>query len=73
MTPRGLIAYIAGVILLIGGIGLAMLMLLLAETLPRARPETGVLFLVSVVLIFAAVHLLSAGLYRMLVHLYHTV
>src|SRR5947209_9946512 len=76
MTPKGLIGYIAGVILLVGAVGLALLTLLYAELQPRGRflrDESGILIIVSAVLVFSAVHLLSAGLYRMLVHHYHTV
>ncbi len=76
MVPRGLIAYIAGMILLAGGIGLALLTMLYIELLPRGRVmhfEGGVLLIVSAVLVFGAIHLLAGGLYRMLVHLYHTV
>lgn len=72
MTPKGLISYIAGMVLLVGGIGLALLGLLFAETL-RIRGPWGLLLLVGGVFVFAAAHLLGSGLYRMLVHLYHTV
>jgi hypothetical protein len=75
MTPRGLIAYIAGVLFLVGGMGLALLSLLYAasDLHRRLRPEVGLLFIISGLLVFTAVHLLAAGLYRMLVHFYHTV
>ena len=46
MTPRGLLAYIAGLVGLVGGIGLAMLTLLYTHALPpRQRPEVGILLL----------------------------
>jgi hypothetical protein len=76
MVPRGLIGYLAGMILLTGGTGLALLTMLYAVLLPRGRAmqvEGGILLIISAVLVFGAVHLVSGGLYRMLVHVYHTV
>lgn len=77
MTPKGLIAYIAGMALLAGGVGLALLTTLYVDViLPHgraARSEGGLLLIVCACLGFCAFHLLSGGLYHMLVHLYHTV
>jgi hypothetical protein len=76
MTPKGLLGYIAGVIVLVGAIGLALCTMLYSELQPRGRflrDEAGILLIVSAILCFGAVHLVSAGLYRMLVHLYYTI
>ncbi len=74
MTPRGLLAYLAGLLLLVAGLGLAGLILLFAVALPpRPWPEAPILLLVSAVVVFGASHFLAAGVYRMLVHLYHAV
>jgi hypothetical protein len=73
MTPRGILAYVAGIIVLVCAGGLAGFVVLFAFALPgRPPPEGPILLLLCAILAFVAFHLVAAGLYRMLVHLYHT-
>src|SRR5207253_11418773 len=79
MSPKGSIAYIAGLLLLLAGAslaGLALLYVFLGEPGPQGLPGRSVviaIFLVACLLVFAALHLLAAGLYRMVGHLYRTI
>jgi hypothetical protein len=74
MTPRGSLVYLVGLLVLFGGlalVGLVALYALLED--PRPRSVAAVLLVLSVLLVLAAAHLLAAGLYRMLVHLYRAI
>src|SRR5205085_1638394 len=73
MTPRGTLAYIAGLVTLLAGTMLIELILLWIEVEPRQLTPRPVLLLIGVLIVFGAFHLLAAGLYRMLVHLYRTI
>jgi hypothetical protein len=74
MTPRGILAYLAGLVLLVLSSGLAGVVILFAVALPaRPQPEGYILLLGCVLVMFAAWHLLAAGVYRMLVHLHHAI
>jgi hypothetical protein len=73
MTPKGVLAYGAGLLLLLLSTLLAGGAILVEVIFqPRlAIPLAGVI--ASAVLFFAALHLLAAGLYRMLGHLYRSI
>jgi hypothetical protein len=74
MTPKGTLAYVAGVLGLFVGIILAEAVLLYGFALERPVPALAPWFLlVGGIIVFGAAHLLAAGLFRMLVHLYHTI
>jgi hypothetical protein len=74
MTPKGTVAYVAGVLGMFVGIILAEAVLLYGFALEPRVPSIAPWFLLfGGVIVFAAAHLLAAGLYRMLVHLYHTI
>src|SRR5258708_3361274 len=74
MTPRGSSTYLLGLLILFGGLGvLALVMLILFVQDMRAHGETVVVLLLSGLLLMIAGHVLAAGLYRMLVHLYSAI
>src|SRR5438128_1206893 len=76
MTPRGSLAYLAGLGMLCLGLGLVGLLILFA-LLEQPRPHPAgmvvVLLILSGILVFAAAHLLAGGLFRMLVHLHRAI
>jgi hypothetical protein len=74
MTPRGSLIYLIGLVVLFGGLGLVGLFVLFA-LLEQPRQLSAAIFflLLSILFVFAAGHLLAAGLYQMLVHLYRAV
>ena len=79
MHPKGTFAYIAGLLVLFAGVSLAGLVLLfvsLRDPGPQGLPGRAVAiatFLAGILLAFAALNLLAAGLYRMLGHLYRSI
>jgi hypothetical protein len=74
MTPRGSLAYIAGLLVLGGGLGLVALVVLFAFLIDRRVQREAVIFLVlSGLFVFGAAHLLAGGLYRMLIELYRAI
>lgn len=74
MTPRGSLAYIAGLLVLFGGLGLVGLVVLFAFLIDRRVQTEAIVFLVlSGLFVFGAGHLLAGGLYRMLVDLYRSI
>jgi hypothetical protein len=75
MTPNGSLAYIAGLVVLVGGLGLvclAVLLTLAAGAIGRG-PIGPLIVVLCGLLVLAALHLLAAGLYRMLCHLYRAI
>ena len=79
MHPKGTFAYIAGLLVLFAGVSLAGLVLLfvsLRDPGPQGLPGRAIAlaaFLTGILLAFAALNLLAAGLYRMLGHLYRSI
>jgi hypothetical protein len=74
MTPKGSLAYIAGLVILFGGLGLVGLTVLFEIVVePRHGPITPIFLILCGLLVFAALHTLAAGLYRMLCHLYRAI
>src|SRR5438270_13651080 len=73
MTPKGILAYAAGLVTLFLGVGLGSLALLYATVAPRPGGESALGLLCSAVFIFTAAGLISGGLYRMLNHLYRAI
>jgi hypothetical protein len=75
MTPRGSLAYIAGLLVLFAGLGLAGPVVLFVLLLDHRVPaDAAVIFLVMTgLIVFGAGHILAGGLYRMLVDLYRAV
>ena len=79
MHPKGTFAYIAGLLMLFAGVSLAGLVLLfvsLRDPGPQGLPGRLIAlaaFLTGILLAFAALNLLAAGLYRMLGHLYRSI
>jgi len=74
MTPRGSLAYIAGLLVLFGGLGLVAVVMLFVFLLDQRIHREAVVFLVlSGIVVFGAAHLLAGGLYRMLVDLYRAI
>jgi hypothetical protein len=75
MTPRGSVAYIAGLLVLFGGLGLAGPVVLFALLLDHRVPsDAAAIFLVMTgLIVFGAAHVLAGGLYRMLLDLYRAI
>src|SRR5437588_3970035 len=74
MTPKGILAYAAGVLCLFAGSALTALLMLSLALAPRVgEVGAGPCLLFSFVMIFVALNLIGAGLYRMLNHLYRAV
>jgi hypothetical protein len=74
MAPKGTLAFVAGVLGLFLGIILAETVLLYGFALePHIPAIAPLLLLFAGIVVFAAAQLLAVGLYRMLVHLYHTI
>ncbi len=74
MIPKGSLAYIAGLVVLLGGLGLIGLVVLYEIAVePRFGPTTPILLVLCGLVVFAALHLLAAGLYRMVCHLYRAI
>jgi hypothetical protein len=74
MTPKGSLAYIAGLLVLFGGLGLLGLVGLYALAVgPQFGHVAPILLVLCFLLVFAALYLLAAGLYRMLCHLYRSI
>jgi hypothetical protein len=74
MGPKGTIAYIVGLLLLFASSVPAGVAAVYAVILERDRPQMPVaILLISAVLVFAALHVLLAGLYRMLGHVYRAI
>jgi hypothetical protein len=74
MVPKGVLAYVAGLVVLFAGMSMTVLVLLYAFALPaRHHAEGPICLALGGLLIFAALHMIAAGLYRMLVHVYHTI
>lgn len=72
--PKGVFAYCVGMLTLFAGIALGMLILAWSFAVAQHRqPETPAILIVSGLFVFAAAHLLAAGLYRMLGHLYRAI
>jgi hypothetical protein len=76
MTPRGSLAYIAGLLVLFGGLGLVGMVVLFGVLLHRriqTEAVTVIFLLLSGLIVFSAAHLLAGGLYRMLLELYRAI
>ncbi len=75
MTPKGIVAYAAGLLVLCGGLGLflfaAVGLLVFAPHAPAG--DVGIVLGFVGLIVFVAAHLLAAGLYRMLTHLYRAI
>jgi hypothetical protein len=77
MTPKGSLAYVAGLLALVFSCGLTGVLLLYAFVERRhpgmVEPVFSIVGLISLLVFLGAANLLAAGLYRMLCHVYRII